>query len=66
MTKSTVTDTGVRWGLFRYKATSHAEDNCLLGKTYDSLVKAQNALIEFKKHIPMDLHKCIFIREIDN
>jgi hypothetical protein len=65
MTRPTITDNNIRYGLFRPDAASSFTTADCLGKTYDTQAEANAALLNLQASLVHDLRSKIIVHEID-
>lgn len=65
MTKPTVTESTITYGIFRRDAMSRTEDYILQDKTYDSLSEAEAALNQLQSELPIRLRPLVEVRVVE-
>ena len=65
MTKPTVTEPTILYGLFRRDALERTEDYVLRGETYTALPDANRALLQLQSELPAFLRNLIEVRVVE-
>lgn len=65
MTKPTITNTTITYGLFRKGIANRTVDYVLMGKTYATLAEANDAMAELSKSLVINLQSSVEVRPIE-